>query len=67
MLTFLTRVIFVNKDYLPVFPKPGAVPACLKCVLLIKRKIYLQVIFQKNKLIFLGNIYELLGEKWLNE
>ena len=67
MLTFLASVIFINKYYLPVSPKPGAVPACLKCALLIKRKIYLQGIFQKNKLIFLGNIYELLGEKWLNE
>lgn len=50
MLTFLVRVIFINKDYLPVSPKPGAVPACLKCALLIKRKIYLQGIFQKKQI-----------------
>lgn len=50
MLTFLARVIFINKDYLPVSPKPGAVPACLKCALLIKRKIYLQGIFQKKQI-----------------
>ena len=60
MLTFLARVIFISKDYLPVSPKSGSVSVSLKCVLLIKRKIYLQVIFQKIKLIFIGNLYESL-------